>query len=342
MRKTLLRLLLPVGLLILLPLNAWAASALPYQFVDIQNHWAKADLAEMIQLDVLSGYAEGGKYYAKPNKPITRVEFAAMMAKALRLEATGSTPNFADWQQVPQWARGSVAAMQANGIINGVPGGNGKIYFQPNKNITRAEIAAIVVNAMEQQPAPPYNAKFTDVPTNKWYSQSVLQAEKAGLIAGRTATTFVPAGNATRAEVLVILNRFMKCESNNAPKDDVLTGLVKDYLADLEDVIAGKAKARTLSGYTTGGAALSLTKGGLGVLENASFNGQVSMVSIINGPNVEQKSNRVAAVKIETMYKLKYGNDGVSVRVTERYRLAKIGDKWKIYSVEVLDQKIYP
>ena len=341
MRKLLSKVLLSAAVVVLLPVNAWAASALPYQFVDIESHWAKAELTEMIQLDVLSGYAEGGKYYAKPNKAITRVEFAALMAKTLRLEASSSTPDFADWQQVPEWAKGAVAALQADGIINGAPGDDGKIYFQPNKNITRAEIAAIIVNALEQMPEPPYDVKFTDVSADKWYSQSVFQAQKAGLISGRTASSFAPEGNATRAEVLVILNRFMKSESADAPDDEDLQEVVEDYFDDLKDIIEDGDKPKSLARYTTGGAALALDKGGLGVLESTPFEGEVRSIRMIDDPKVDLKSSRVAVVTGESLYKLKYGGDDISVRVAEKYGLVKIDNKWKIYSVEVLSQKVY-
>jgi hypothetical protein len=339
MRKLLASVITAVTVLTI-PVSSFAAVSLPNQFVDINNHWAKTELTEMIQLDILSGYAENGKYFAKPNKQITRVEFAALMAKTLRLEATSAQPDFADWQQVPTWARGAVAALSANKIINGVPGGDGSTYFQPHKNITRAEIAAMMMNAVQSPPVPPYTVTFKDVPMDKWYATSVLQAQKAGIIGGRTATTFEPDRNATRAEVLVILNRFLKTASSEKPTDGELQGIIEGYLNDLQTVMQKNKKPTELSPYTTGAAALSLQKGGLGVLEDTKTLLNVSSVSRTGSFDVQFKNNNLATVVTKVKYTLKESNSNqLTITVTERYGLTKVADEWKIYKVDVLDYK---
>ncbi|MEG6615171.1 S-layer homology domain-containing protein [Peptococcaceae bacterium 1198_IL3148] len=318
--------------------SSYAAVALPNQFVDIDNHWAEAELTEMIQLDILSGYAENGKYFAKPNKPITRVEFAALMAKTLRLEATSQQPDFADWQQIPAWAKGAVASLSANGIINGVPGSDGRTYFQPHKNITRAEIAAMIMNAVQSPPQPPYDANFKDVPLNKWYATSVLQAKKAGIIGGRTATTFEPNRNATRAEVLVILNRFLKTDSTATPTDGQLQNVIDGYLADLETVMQRDNKLTELTHYTTGGATLSLKNGGLGAVEDSPTSLNISSISRIGGFDVKFKNNHLATVVVKVKYTLNQANSQQqNITVTERFGLTNIKGAWKIYKVDVLD-----
>ncbi|MBM7853699.1 hypothetical protein JOC37_000064 [Desulfohalotomaculum tongense] len=340
MRRYLPVVLLVVSLITAVPARGMAAAALPHQFADIEKHWAQEELTAMINLDILSGYAVNNRYYAKPNKPITRVEFAALMAKTLQLEAVDSQPDFADWQDVPRWARGAVAALKADGIVNGVPGPGGKMYFQPHKNITRAEIAAIIMNAVEKKPIPPYTLSFVDVPMGKWYTEPVLQAKKAGLISGRTASTFEPHGKATRAEVIVILHRFLKSAGSNPPEDEDLTAVVEDYFEDLKDVMAGDGSLSDLKPHTTGGAALALEKGGLGLLEAVPLNAGIKYVRQAEEPEVQFKSGRLAEVTGKTKVKLK-GGDSLQVEVTEKYGLTKIGNKWKIYSVEIINQRVY-
>lgn len=52
--------------------------------------------------------------------------------------------------------------------------------------------------------APPV---FTDVPVDAWYFDDLMTAYESGLIAGKTATTFVPDGNITNAEAVTFAAR---------------------------------------------------------------------------------------------------------------------------------------
>ncbi len=119
-------------------------------------------------------------------------------------EPTQPKVQFSDMNQA-EWAREAVYALVERGIINGYEDGT----FRPNRNITRAEFAKIIVIAAGKYDK---NATctFTDVPKDQWYYSYVASAYKEGFINGRSAEIFDPNSNITRADVCTIVYRFVK------------------------------------------------------------------------------------------------------------------------------------
>ena len=67
------------------------------------------------------------------------------MARLLNLDtsSTSGTLGFADEDSIPSWARGAVAAVSRANIMNG-SGSNGKLYFNPQATMTRAEVMTVI------------------------------------------------------------------------------------------------------------------------------------------------------------------------------------------------------
>lgn len=92
---------------------------------------------------VVNGYGDGT---FKPDQPVTREEFAAMLANYAQkvgnyTAASDSVlDSFADASNVDGWATSSVAWAVANKVM-----GNGG-FINPTANITRAETAAMIIN----------------------------------------------------------------------------------------------------------------------------------------------------------------------------------------------------
>lgn len=96
----------------------------------------------------LKGYPDGT---FKPNGNITRAEAAAVIVRALGLEAAagaakGLASRFAD---VPasHWASGYVNVCTSKNLLKGYPDGS----FKPEANITQAEIITIIVRALNRE-----------------------------------------------------------------------------------------------------------------------------------------------------------------------------------------------
>jgi hypothetical protein len=319
----------------------WANQAVVFsaQFADIENHsWGAADMKKMVQLGVLLGYPEGDKYYAMPEKLISRAEFATLLARTLGMEDGSQPPPFSDRQAIPDWARGPVAALHGAGIVQGNPNGDGTFSFRPADNISRAEIVALLTRALTADPGLPGINPFKDVQEGRWFYQAVLKANKLGIVNGRTADAFVPDGTATRVETFAMLARFLDKDAGVLPRDEDLTALVAEFEEKVKDAMNGGDK-EVLANYLTGEAELALKKGGAGIWESVPPGGKVEVSYPEGPPVVEAKSSRLAQIMYTLEVKITASPGAqpaeVTTRVNGRYGLQKIGAEWKIYAIDV-------
>ncbi|WP_150275221.1 bifunctional 2',3'-cyclic-nucleotide 2'-phosphodiesterase/3'-nucleotidase [Paenibacillus tepidiphilus] len=183
-----------------------APSAVPV-FNDLGKvAWAQEAINELVGLGVLQGV--GGGSFA-PAKNVTRAEFAAMLVRALDLEATGTLAAFSDVKADVWYAQPIAAAVQA-GLVQG--SGNGK--FEPGRQITREEMAIMIANALKEQLQ---NAEkgsldqFSDKGTIATYAQTaVAQLTELGIVNGMGAGKFAPKAAANRAQAAVIVYRMLE------------------------------------------------------------------------------------------------------------------------------------
>ena len=78
--------------------------------------------------------------------------------------------------------------------------GIGNSTFAGDREITRAEFAAIMVRALGL-PAKDISA-FSDVAKEAWYNGAVAAASKYGIVSGRGGNTFDPLAKITREEAM--------------------------------------------------------------------------------------------------------------------------------------------
>jgi hypothetical protein len=150
------------------------------QFTDVPaNNWANPYIQYLTQRGIITGYPDNS---FRPNHPVTRAEFAVMLAKSKGLTASAGPAGFID---VPEshWAAQAIQAVSRQGWIAGYPGGQ----FRPNQNISMAEMYAILSKASGQPLASPAEADtllqgFTDAQAIPgWARVSVATAVKNGI-----------------------------------------------------------------------------------------------------------------------------------------------------------------
>lgn len=111
-------------------------------FKDVPNtHYAVGAIAYCTEQGIVNGIGEN----FEPKRTITREEAATMMARALELTSTATTTNFKDDAAIQNYAKASVAACAAAGIMTGDNGS-----FRPADTLTRAEAAQIMVNVLNK------------------------------------------------------------------------------------------------------------------------------------------------------------------------------------------------
>ena len=164
------------------------------------NHWSVKEISRAVELGIVNGYADGS---FRPDGRVTRAEFAVMIGRALGLKGAEGRLSFADQERIPAWARSYVANAAEAGIINGYGDGS----FRPNQQINRAEITAMIVRAIGLQTSK-LNAELSFADADEipaWARTPIAAAYEAGLIQGRGNHRFVPLGDASRAEAVVLI-----------------------------------------------------------------------------------------------------------------------------------------
>ena len=134
--------------------------------------WYNNPISTMSALGIITGYPDGT---FKPNKPITRAEFAAIAARFDETQS-GKSATFSD--VIGHWAAKEIGIAYANEWIKGYPDGT----FKPDQNITRAEAMTLINRVLERKPESPADLltnmnKWTDnMDTSKWYYLDVQEA----------------------------------------------------------------------------------------------------------------------------------------------------------------------
>ncbi len=166
------------------------------RFTDMGSHWADVTIGKLIELGVINGYGDGT---FRPDNTITRAEFSTIVRKAFKYdEVIGNS--FDDTSN--HWAKNEVHTLVVSGVIDKAEYGD---LYMPDKNITRIEMAKMIVRAVglgeQAVDMAGNNTKFVDnadIPSaDRGY---IIIASDNGIINGYPDLTFKPYGEATRAE----------------------------------------------------------------------------------------------------------------------------------------------
>lgn len=93
-------------------------------------------------------------------------------------------------------------------VENGVTGGTGDGKFSPDATCSRSQAVTFLYRA-SGSPAVEGSSEFTDVAVGSYYADAVLWAAENGITSGTSDTTFSPANDCTRAQVITFLWRAM-------------------------------------------------------------------------------------------------------------------------------------
>ena len=94
-------------------------------------------------------------------------------------------------------------------VENGITSGTTDTTFEPNAKCTRAQIVSFIYRAEKAESVKIKNP-FKDVKKDAYYYNAVLWAVNEGITSGTSNTTFSPADNCTRAQIVSFLYRYNK------------------------------------------------------------------------------------------------------------------------------------
>lgn len=177
------------------------------------------------------------------------------------------------------WVRSPISILAMQGIITGYPNGT----FKPEGNITRAEMATLLMKTRAQARTlgsdtqevkavdlPPV---FVDVASSHWAAQYVNEAARLGVVKGYPDDTFRLKNNITRAEGVAMIARFAGVEEGK-------------WFSQFPDVAGAYWAAPIIAGAY-----------------------RAKMLEYLEGKNFEPKKLLTRAETVEMLYRTQYVND---------------------------------
>lgn len=131
----------------------------------------------------------------------------------------------------------AIEALASRAIVSGVGAGQ----FAPDRTMTRAEFAAIVIRALGLPQDKEPGGGFSDVAADSWYAGFVWSASRYGIVQGGGDGRFRPDGTITRQEAAVMVRRAASLCGLDMELDDTA---VRNVLAQFPDYTAAASWAR--------------------------------------------------------------------------------------------------
>ena len=182
-------------------------------FVDIEaDFWASGAISQAASMGFVSGFPD--KTF-RPQQNLTRVE--AMVSLASGLGLSGGNPNvlqfYSDRAQIPSYATEAIATATQRRLVVNYPKPN---QLEPMRSITRAEVAALIYQALmstgrAEALASPYIVSpdsslpsFTDIQEH-WAASFIRPLASLNLVSGLTDGSFKPDAPMNRAQYAALV-----------------------------------------------------------------------------------------------------------------------------------------
>jgi S-layer homology domain len=181
------------------------------QASDVAGNWAEPFIKVLVEKEIIKGYPDGT---FKPDQPVTRAEFAALLNRAFDLQPVRAGRKFKD---VPKkyWATAVIQKAYQSGFLSGYPNGT----FAPKQNIIRIQSLVSLVNGSKLEPNGnlDLNGVFGDAAQVPSYGQNALIAatQRCVAVSVEYDSSKLPGGNfgpntvATRADVAAYIHQVL-------------------------------------------------------------------------------------------------------------------------------------
>jgi hypothetical protein len=167
------------------------------------NYWANPFIAELARRDIIAGFPDGT---FKPEQPVTRAQFAAIVRQAFEKSPERSAIQFTD---VPTnyWAASAIQEAYTTGFLAGYPGNR----FEPDQNIPREQVLVSLASGLDYSPTgeatTTLNQYYSDANAISGYARSpIAAASERRIVVNYPNVRFLnPTETATRADVAAFI-----------------------------------------------------------------------------------------------------------------------------------------
>ncbi len=181
------------------------------QASDVAGSWAEPFIRALVEKEIIRGYPNGT---FRPDQPITRAEFAALLNRAFTLQPVRAARKFKD---VPKkfWGAEVVQKATRSGFMRGYANGT----FAPKQNITRIQslVALVEGTKLDRAGSLDLNTVYGDSAQVPGYGQNALIAatQRCVAVSQEYDSSKLPGGNfnpeagATRADVAAYIHQIL-------------------------------------------------------------------------------------------------------------------------------------
>ena len=126
--------------------NIYGGNSRNISFTDLDKHWAKDNIGNLVAAGVISGYPDGT---FRPDQKVTREEMVVMLTQIVNLNGVDKDAAKGPFNDLAEaYAADKITAAAQAGIVSGK--GAGK--FEPKSHATRAEALQIILNVLKLNP----------------------------------------------------------------------------------------------------------------------------------------------------------------------------------------------
>ena len=172
-------------------------------FKDVpNNYWAQTFIQELASRNIIKGFPDGS---FRPNDPVTRAQFAALLSQAMNKSTIRSNATFTDVAS-NNWAATAIQKAYTTGFMSGYSA----TTFRPNENISRVQILVSLANGLGYAPTKPIDTTlqvFSDANAIPAYARNSVGAatENRMVVNYPNLKLLNPNQPATRAEVAAFI-----------------------------------------------------------------------------------------------------------------------------------------
>lgn len=148
------------------------------------------------------------------------------------------------------WAAAAIQALSDRNVITGYPDGK----FRPEKVVTRAEFAKIMVLAAGLKPEKTASTSFSDIKPSEWHTPFIEAAKDylSGYSLPSGKLTFTPEAPALREDIAVAIVKLKGYNKSRLADRSVIKAMFKDYEGISEyakDYVALAVETKLVSGF---------------------------------------------------------------------------------------------
>jgi len=282
------------------PVNTKAETRTFSDVKNIPSHHFYEAVMNLSSRGIFAGYPDGT---FKPGESINRQHAAKFLALTLGLDTVNvKDPGFKDVSKKNAYY-GHIAALVEAGIISGYADKT----FKPGDNLTRTQMAKMLVLGFEFKAKGSQKNPFSDVADNKWNKSYVQTLYSNEITTGTTPTTFSPNALVTRGQMASFIYRSEAATKKPDPQPEPKPEPVN------KDLIAVEAAFNQLKAGT-----LTISRGNYATDENKLAAVQAYVTSLITEKGVSAK---VAASKTAGNYvvTLAKGKEKVEKSITIKF-----------------------